>query len=522
MTSSAARLATDLVWGGLALLGAMFGFSAGELSALGPAPGASESQAPIAGERRASARRVGDAHEGQSSAPRLATSASPKVNLAQPASGEEPASGQEPAARGLAPAPVQAELRSFLASARPQPKLALRLDPQAEELVQTLLSTRDLDGSLDSFYLVLLLQERAPLPKRRALLMALVAYFPDQDSWPTDLLTTHQYVMARHACYSQEPENQERLYLLQSALERAEPGAVDPAWLEALSQAHAQDGTFDGELARLAPRRAAAVFAAREGGLTRWQRRQLARGVATRSSRRGAALALEHLAETWDYGLLALAQRHDPAAAAAFARRHQADPRLLSAQTIVALDASFDRCVESESLEDWYQHLALAQRTWRRVLPQDRDEVLDRIAWEGAWTPLQEEIAQDLLRSGDPGLAGRAFSYSPVGSRLSALAGGRLPLGGVERDLLHEDFADRPFATHDQLHLFLSLVPRLDFEDALAYAAVLQRQGAPAASRQVLDRVSAQHSALADAKIALAAGESLEHFSWSLDSSQDD
>lgn len=489
----------DALWGGLALLATFLGFSAGELDALADAP------------REARPQRVAPTDQ----APALAPEVTPPGEARErPAPARDPLVleapiAAPPVAGAASPdrAPSFFEERPFFKDERPQPKVQVALAPLAEELVQALIRTRTRSDHAPLF-LVQSLRARAQV--RPALLLALLAYFPEFECWPNDLAGTRSFVLARHAYYLQDPSDAPRLALLQRAIGLTEPGVLDPSWLVSLARAHAESGTFDSDLARLAPREAAALFAAREGGLTTWQRRGVAGGLAARRPRQGAALALDYFAETWDPALLALARRHDPAAAASFERQRRADPCLVSAQTLLDLEASRDRALDSERLQDWYLHLALAERSWRRVLPKQRDQVLDLLEWERAWTPLQERIAADLLGSGDEDQASSAFWYSPVRLRLAALTRGTLSLASV-RDLLEEDLVSRPFATEDGFHLFLSLVPRLEPERALQIAAVLQIQGAPDAARQVLDRVP-PHASLTEAKLTLARGESLARF----------
>lgn len=491
----------DAIWGGLALLATFLGFSAGELGALADAP------------RQARPQRVASTDQAPARAPEVTP---PSDARERPAPTREllvleapttapPFAGEASPLR----APSFFEERGFFKDERPQPKVQVALEPLAEELVQALIRTRARSDHAPLF-LVQSLQAQAPPKVRPALLLALLAYFPEFECWPNYVPGTKPYVLARHAYYLQDPSDAPRLALLQRAIGLTEPGVLDPSWLVALARAHAESGAFDSDLARLAPQEAAALFAAREGGLTTWQRRGVARGLAARRPRQGAALALDYFAETWDPALLALARRHDPAAAASFERQRRADPRLVSAQTLLDLEASRSRALDSERLQDWYLHLALAERSWRRVLPKQRDQVLDLLEWERAWTPIQERIAADLLGSGDEDQASSAFWYSPVRLRLAALTRGALSLAKV-RDLVEEDLVSCPFATEDGFHLFLELVPRLEPERALQIAAVLQIQGAPDAARQVLDRVP-PHASLTEAKLTLARGESLARF----------
>jgi len=512
---ASARLTTDLVWGGLALVGALSGFAAGELSAF---PGASEAT-------RAASR----PHQGPSRAlvpsppAKFATGGGDAVAVTSATSRPS----LRPGARALGPvdsapsAPPPAPVRRpFLTDARPKPALAIHLDPMAEELLRTLIRIRGLEESYAPVRVLSDLADQAPLAAKRALLLALAAYFPQEHLWPHDLPTTREYVRARHLHHLQEPEDQERLSALNYAIYQAPPGALDFAWLARLSEAHALNGTFDHVLVRQAPERAASVFAAREGGLTYGQRFSVAKSLASRDPRRAAALALRFLSEEWDYRLLNLARRHDPALAEEFARRHQSDPRFRSARRLADLQESSDRCYDSQSLVDWYRHLALAERTWREVLPEGLSDLLELISWEGAWTPLQARITEILRASGDEDLAWNGFSESSPAGKVAALARAEVPLEGLARSYLQQAFAESPFAAHEQLDHFVVLVPRLPLPEALNYAALFQEQGAPEAARRVLDRTRARRIkgalALGEAKLALERGravrEVLEHY----------
>ncbi len=489
------------MWGGVALLVAGLSFSAGDLSArepLGPLPGSPPQTAAApegVGLRRPLAPRQSPLAEG------IAPASSALSALAQPGPPTPLAlTPFTPRTPAQAPAP-------FLEQSHPTPPLAIRLDPLAEELLVSLMRIRGLQWSHAPLSLVMNLQEQAPLAAKQALLLALTAYFPDQGLWPSDLPTTKEYVLARHASYLQEPEDLLRRYQLERAISQAAPGVLDFAWLARLSEAHTLSGELDEALARLAPRRAAALFAAREGGLDSWQALSVARSLGAQSPRAGAALALEHLAETWDHELLELAHDLDPAATAAFARKHQGDPRFRSAQALFSLERSADR---SETLQDWYQHLALAERTWRRVLPEDLGELLELIEQESAWTPFQERITRQLLESGDEDLALVGFYACPVGPRLTALAKGQVPLEeSLKQELLSNGIEGAPFAVQAKLHDLLQVVPRLTGGEVLNLAARLQELGGAEAARQVLDHSSASDVLLEEAKTALEAGLSL-------------
>lgn len=516
------RVSSDLLWSSLALSAAALGFCAGALSSRGVAaakpPGAGEAQrAKLQVSERGSG--AGDANSQSRDSPGRD---SPDRDFeAQGPEAEEPAA-REPGARDEVPpgpgsgaggleraAQAPCARRAFLRGPVPQPVISIPLDPLADQLTRLLIRIRGLEQGFVPPRLLQDLQEQAAPRARRALLLALTAYFPEQVEWPPDLPVSAEYVYARHLYCLAESEDPARRYQLLRALEGCEPGVLDPAWLEALWRTHAEEGIFDESLARLEPERAARVFRARGEGLSARQGESLARGFAARDPRRGAAVALEHFMRSWEPRLLALARRWDPAAVAAFARRRGRDPRWISAETLLELEASCARAHDLERLEDWYQHLALARRAQRRILSGQRAELLELISWGDSWTPLQEQVVGELLSAGDEDSTG--FLEGSVELRLVGLTRGRTPFGEVQRDALEQDAVGRPFAFRAQLEAFLRLVPRLEAEEVLSYAARFQRQGDAEAARRVLDRAPAGAD-LSEAKSVLASEQSLEDF----------
>lgn len=523
----------NLVWGCVALVFTGAGFVLGELSVL-------EGRA----QKGAQSSFVGATHvashgvlppAGGPSAASLTTprGASPEAvaNSAGPTPPTGPTglivAGPQSPKRSLESTPSARAVALPFLSDRVLPVLEVELDPQAEALIQALLRLRVVSGEpVDLAEEVLGGLAKHVTPERGAsLFLALFAYAPDAlGGWPSEFPMTADYVYARHKLYLLEGTDQ-RLWELGQAVGGAPVGILDLRWLETLCRTHPEQGLFDWAFAALAPERAQALFAAQKSGLRAIQRDFLVRGLARSSPTRAAAFALESLLETEDHKFLALAMDHDPVGTAAFLKSSASDPLVASMATLVRLEESHSSC---ESISDWLEHHRHVEQAWRSLPAKFLPEVLKLLAWEGAWTPLEEQILTSILARGDSDLARRSLETSPYRLRLRYLAS-LAGIPGFRRDVFEDAFESEPFAAHRDLDILIRLLPKfpnspgagLDSNLALHLAIRLQSLGDSEAAATLLHGANEGQVGLGEARVALEGGRSLQDFFDEYPSSRD-
>lgn len=391
------------------------------------------------------------------------------------------------------------------------------LDPDAEALVRLLFRLRldpsrgpdgaDARGRQLSFVREAVSDMLWSLAEeqKNKIYVALAALHPDQGHWssygetpPAELLRV------RRMAYEQRrtPEALEALIRL---LDEAEAETLDKAWIESLARAHPERAELQRLLATVAPERAAQVFA--EGGLTRRERELLIDVVGQKDVAEAARMARELLLESFEVEHLVSALGYDPEGTARFLAARRGDPRWEELGAMARLKRVY------ENSDDTAQIVAEVERSWRQLSPQRLPEVLEMLE-DASWTPVEREILDAILASGDEDMIDNVGYLAPpevqwkLRARTDRLEGEEFDVE-IEVERFLEFLNEVPFTARASLEDLYRVVPRPGERGAFRLAESFQSKGDPETAKAILERAPAGRLTEA-AQRQLKAGLSLE------------
>jgi len=336
------------------------------------------------------------------------------------------------------------------------------------------------------------------------LYVALAVLLPDREycpSWGSGVPVG--LIQARRLNYERNPtpDNLERLV---SLLLRGEPESLDKRWIEQLARANPDHPGIQTLFASVAPGRVARVFA--EDGLTLAERELLVDVVGREDSAAGARLALELLVESHDVNHLVSALAYDPQGTASFLQQRQGDPLWEELGAMAKLQVAHG---ETETMG---QSEKVVATYWRQLSVERLPDVLGMLADE-SWTPLENEILEAVLASGNEELISTLPYISPPAIRWKLKARsdrleGSDPEAEMEVERFLEFLEEAPFTARASLEDFYKVLPQPSSKGAFRLAASFQEKGDVETAKSILER--AREGKLTTlARAQLAAGLSL-------------